>query len=227
MPTLLLIDDDTEVLKINSKFLTEEGFKVYATNNPIKGIAIAQNEEPDCILLDVMMPKMDGYEVCNKIRSFSNVPIIFLTGKSSEDDKINGLMMGGDDYILKPYSLKELLARIQVILRRISQLKTTETTDMVFGDLKIDPLAHKAFYQGEDLLLSNREYDVLYYMASHPNEDVTFEAIGTALFGSYMESDRRQVMVNMSRLRKKMSFDVHLGNMIETVWSKGYRFIAK
>lgn len=228
MAKLLLIDDDAEVLNINKKYLTGEGFTVYTTADPKQGIQYAKKIEPDCILLDVMMPKMDGFAVCAAIRAFSAAPIIFLTGKDSEDDKINGLVTGGDDYIVKPYSLRELKARIDVILRRFGQ--TNQTLDshvLTFQGLTIDKLSHKAFYKNEDLMLANREYEVLLYLATHPNKEVTFEELGTALFGAYQEADRRSVMVNVSRLRKKMALDYELENMLETVWSKGYKFIAK
>lgn len=229
MADILLIDDDTDVLEINRKFLTGEGFTVHIADTPQKGIDLARKLAPSCIVLDVMMPGMDGFEVCETIRTFSSAPIIFLTGRSSEDDKINGLLTGGDDYLVKPYGLRELSARIQALLRRASlqPVPPVNANVLTFRDLTIDKLAHKAFYKGEDLYLANREYEVLLYLATHPNEEVTFEELGTALFGVYSEDDRRSVMVNVSRLRKKMTVDYVLENMIETVWSKGYRFIAK
>lgn len=229
MAELLLIDDDIDVLEINRKYLTREGFHVHTADTPQKGIVLAKKTNPSCIVLDVMMPEMNGFEVCKKIRTFSSAPIIFLTGKSSEDDKITGLLTGADDYLVKPYGLRELTARIQALLRRASMQATpvADTNVLTFRDLTIDKLAHKATYKGEDLCLANREYEVLLYLASHPNQDVTFEELGTALFGIYSEEDRRSVMVNVSRLRKKMTVDYALENMIETVWSKGYRFISK
>lgn len=228
MTKLLLIDDDTEVLEINQKYLSAEGFSVQTAANPIQGIEYARRLKPDCILLDVMMPQMNGFDVCAEIRKFSSVPIIFLTGKDSEDDKINGLVTGGDDYIVKPYSLRELKARIDVLMRRSQKVRPQQDTNLLtFRNLTVDKLAHKAFYKGEDLQLANREYEVLLYLVTHPNQEVTFEELGSALFGTYQESDRRSVMVNVSRLRKKMTLDFELENMIETVWSKGYKFIVK
>lgn len=228
MAVLLLIDDDREVLQINKKYLTGEGYTVYITDNPKKGIEIAKEKSPDCILLDVMMPGMNGYEVCENIRSFSNAPIIFLTGKSGEDDKITGLMKGADDYIVKPYSIRELKARIEVILRRVNGTKSPASTNtLTFGSLTINKLEHKAYFRGSDLGLANREYEVLLYLATHPNKEVTYEELGVALFETYMESNRRSVMVNVSRLRKKMTIDSELEKMIETVWSKGYKFIVR
>lgn len=226
MAKLLLIDDDAEVLEINKKYLTEEGFTVYTSSDSQKGIEYAKKLKPDCILLDIMMPGLNGYEVCKQIRTFSSVPIIFLTGKDSEDDKINGLITGADDYIVKPYSLRELKARIDVLLRRLLHSAPKKDTHILsFGSLTVDRLAHKAFYKNEDLMLANREYEVLLYLTSHPNKEVTFEELGTALFGTYQDADRRSVMVNMSRLRKKLA-DYGIENMIETVWSKGYKFIV-
>ena len=229
MAKLLLIDDDREVLEINRKYLSSAGYNVYSTPTPREGIALAKKIVPDCIVLDVMMPGLDGYEVCRQIRSFSSVPIIFLTGKGSEDDKINGLMTGADDYIVKPYSLRELHARIGVILRRTAAVTKTsaKTNILTFHNLTINMLSHKATFKGEDLGLANREYEVLLYLATHPNQEVTFEELGIALFGTYQESDRRSVMVNVSRLRKKLAIHFELENMLETVWSKGYKFIAK
>lgn len=228
MATILLIDDDKEVLLLNKKYLTGEGFQVFATNEPLKGIAFAKKNPLDCIILDVMMPGMDGYQVCSKIREFSSVPIIFLTGKGSEDDKIQGLITGGDDYIVKPYSLRELTARIQVILRRSGNIATpADSNTLTIRNLTIDKLAHKATFKGEDLGLANREYEVLLYFATHPDKEITFEELGNAIFGSYQETDRRSIMVNVSRLRKKMAIDFELENMLETVWSKGYKFITK
>lgn len=229
MADLLLIDDDTDVLEINRKFLTGEGFAVQIADTPQKGISLAKKTNPSCIVLDVMMPGMDGFEVCKQIRAFSSAPIIFLTGRSSEDDKITGLLTGADDYLVKPYGLRELSARIQALLRRASlqAVPAADTNLLTFRDLTIDKIAHKAVYKGEDLCLAKREYEVLLYLATHPNQDVTFEELGTALFGVYSDEDRRSVMVNVSRLRKKMTIDYALENMIETVWSKGYRFISK
>lgn len=227
MAEILLIDDDREVLEINRKYLTGEGFTVYTADSPRKGIAYAKKLSPDCILLDVMLPEMDGYEVCRRIRSFSAVPVLFLTGRGTEDDKIDGLTSGGDDYIVKPYSLRELKARIDVILRRMNQLHAaSESHILTFGSLSIDKVAHKAFFQGTDLNLANREYEVLLYLAEHPDREVTFKELGTALFGSYQENDRRSVMVNVSRLRKRFEGNYELENRIETVWSRGYRFYA-
>lgn len=228
MAKILLIDDDTEVLHINEAFLRQEGFTVICADHPQKALTLARAEMPDCIVSDVMMPEMSGFTLCQKLREFTAAPIIFLTGLEDESSKITGLTSGAEDYMVKPYSLRELKARIDLLLRRFAPTakKGASSSDLVLNDLRIDRLSHKAFFKGRDLMLANREYELLLFLASNPNRDITFEEIGTALFGTYSESDRRSVMVNVSRLRKKLEEDYTLANMLETVWSKGYRFHA-
>jgi DNA-binding response OmpR family regulator len=229
MVKILLIDDDIEVLKMNQKYLKNEGYEVFLTNIAEKGIELTRIKKPDCIVLDVMMPNMNGYEVCCQIHKFTDTPVIFLTGCDSENDKINGLSLGADDYIVKPYSLRELKARINVIVRRFSDMNKTITnsSQLVLNDLRIDKLTHKVFYQSEDLQLANREYEMLMYLAERPNQEITFEELGTAIFGTYQTSDRRSIMVLVSRLRKKFTGHIALENMLATIWSVGYKLVVK
>ena len=228
MSKLVMIDDDAEVLAINQKYLTGVGFTVYTAVSPKEGILSIRKYLPDCILLDVMLPEADGYRVCRYIRSFTSVPVLFLTARGAEEDVVRGLTCGGDDYLIKPYSLRELKARVDLLIRRRTQLlNASSDLTLSIGNLSIDKVAHKAFYRGQDLGLANREYEVLLYLAEHPDRDITFEELGTALFGIYQESDRRSVMVNVSRLRKRFEGNYELENRIETVWSKGYRFLKE
>lgn len=228
MAKILLIDDDTEVLHINEAFLRQEGFTVICADHPQKALVLARTEMPDCIVSDIMMPEMSGFTLCQKLREFTTAPMIFLSGLEDEASKITGLTSGAEDYMVKPYSLRELKARIDLLLRRFAPAakKATSSSDLILNDLRIDRLSHKAYFKDRDLMLANREYELLLFLASNPNRDITFEEIGTALFGTYSESDRRSVMVNVSRLRKKLEEDYTLANMLETVWSKGYRFHA-
>ena len=229
MVKILLIDDDIEVLKMNHTYLKNEGYEVFSTNIANKGIELTRLKKPDCIVLDVMMPHMNGYEVCRQIQKFADTPIIFLTGCDSENDKVNGLSLGSDDYIVKPYSLRELKARIDVIVRRVSGISRniTKASQLAFSDLIIDKLTHKVFYLSEDLQLANREYETLLFLAEHPNQVVTYKDLGTAIFGSYQANDRRSIMVMVSRLRKKFAGHLALENMLETVWSVGYKFVIR
>ncbi len=226
MVTVLLIDDDIDVLKINKKYLDNEGFQTLTAANAVDGIHLIEKHHPDCIVLDVMMPQVNGFQACSKIRTLTDAPVIFLTGRTTEDDKIKGLMLGADDYIIKPYSLKELHARILAHVRRNQSSVSAPSSVLSFPPLKIDKTTHKAYYEDEELSLSIKEYDLLLHLASNPNIVITFEDIANALWGSYQENDRRTIMVQMSRLRKKLGYYNGLENMIETVWSKGYKFLA-
>lgn len=229
MAKLLFVDDDTEVLGINMKYMKNAGFEVIGSDKAVVSIKLARDKKPDCIILDVMMPDMNGYDVAEKIRSFSDVPIIFLTGRGSEEDKLKGLMLGGDDYIVKPYSLKELKVRIDVVLRRYSKTVSTLKEDSniaEFGKVKINRLEHKVYYDGEEIILTNREYEALIFLTENPDRIVTFEEIGKKIFGQFLDTDRQTIMVIMSRLRKKMKVSEQFSNMIETAWGKGYKFIS-
>jgi len=232
MYKVLLIDDDAEVLDINKKFLMKEGYQVATSTSAVKAISVLKKQPCDCIVLDVMMPEMNGFDACAKIREFADIPIIFLTGKSAEDDRINGLMVGADDYIVKPYSLKELSLRIQALMRRrqaVSNVTKTvaPSTMLSFPPLQIDTVEHKVYCNEEEISLSNREFSLLHLLVSNPEKTITFEEIGTKIWGAYTESDRRSIMVNTSRLRKKLEDYPELDGMIETVWSEGYKFIPK
>ena len=229
MSEVVLVDDDEEVLSINHKYLSKEGYLIRSFKSAKQAVEYVKENPVDCVVLDVMMPQMNGFSACSEIRKFSDVPIIFLSGKTEEDDKVKGLVLGADDYVEKPYRLKELSTRIMVNVRRRSLSTKNEKQENVINlpALKIDMTSHRVFYRGKDEIpLTNQEYELLLYMASNPNKEITFREIGELLRGSYMESDRRIVMVNVSRLRKKLEEYAELSNMIETVWSKGYRFKA-
>ena len=237
MSKLLLIDDDKEVIKINAKYFRQLQYEVeYATNAKS---ALKKSFTPDCIIMDVMMPGMDGFKACTKIKETCNAPIIFLTGRDSEDDKIHGLLLGADDYMVKPYSLRELEVRIQVLIRRYQSAGPSAASlsgGLDFSLLHIDKERHKAYYKKrnsdesfsrEEIQLTNKEYDMLALLASSPGKVFTFEEIGNAVWGGYIESDRKTIMVTASRLRKKLALYQGLSKYIETVWSQGYQFIGE
>ena len=225
MIKILMVDDDLEVLEINRKYFEENGCLVKICSNSLEAIDIANSFKPECILLDVMMPDMDGLEVCRRIRRFSNAPILFLSGKISEDDKVAGFEAGADDYIEKPYSLKEVFLRIKVHIRRNAS-KTPKTKMLIdISPFMINMEEHKLTYGDDEILLSNKEYDIALFLAQNAGKEITFEEIGKKIWGSYDESNRRIVMVNVSRLRKKIENQTGVSNLIETVWSKGYKLV--
>jgi len=224
MSNILFIDDDTDSLEINKKFFIKEGYFVETCFDPKKVLALISSFKPDCIILDVMMPSVNGFELCRQIRKSSTTPIIFLTGRSGEKDKINGLLIGADDYMIKPFSFKELSARIQVQIRRYQVFRATMLN---FPPLSLNLENHKAFYGNEELNLSNREYELLHLLLTSVNQVVTYKDISSMLWGFYSEEDNKTIMVIASRLRKKLeqyNSDFH---SIESVRSKGYIYYYK
>lgn len=222
MGTLLLVDDDTEVLLINKKYFEQLGYAVHVANSAVMAYEELADNKVDCILLDVMMPDIDGFEAFEELKKLSHgASIIFLTGRTSEDDKVRGLIAGADDYVEKPYSLKELEARVQVQLRRKNAIKANSNI-LNIPPLLIDKVAHKVLFKNEEIPLSNREYELLYLLASQANTLVSFEQIAAQFFGMCTDSDRRTVMVTASRMRKKIEGYTGIDNLIETVYSKGY-----
>ena len=226
MAKLMLIDDDKEVLTINHKYFQKKGYEVSTYVSASHAINALKKVQPDCIILDVMLPELDGFHAFPKIRQVTKAPVIFLTGRTDENDKINGLLLGADDYMVKPYSLRELEARIMVQLRKNNH--SLSKKHLEFSLISIDVTSHKVFYnETEVIILSNREYEFLYLLATHPRETLTFSFIGKSRWGPYSDSDRRTIMVIASRLRKKICSYTGLENIIETVWSQGYKFIPK
>ena len=221
MPRIILVDDDREMLDITAASFRAKGHTVKLFENGESAINYLRGDVADCVVLDVMMPGMNGFEVCKNIRQVSNIPILFLTGRVSEEDKVNGLLLGADDYIEKPYSFRELEARVQAAVRR-SQAAAPGT--LSFPPLEIDVTGHRALCDGKDLQLTMREYDILHHLIKEEKNIVTYEDIGKRVWGIYSEQDRRSVMVMVSRLRKKLEANPVAAMMIETVWSAGYRF---
>ncbi|MBQ3907193.1 MAG: response regulator transcription factor [Lachnospiraceae bacterium] len=223
MDRILLVDDDLEVLHVNSEFLKGKDYQVETAASAKEALTKIPGFMPHCIVLDVMMPGMDGFEAIQKIREITQVPVLFLTGRSDEADRIRGLVTGAVDYILKPCSLEELSLRIQIHISRYRGV-TGQTGILEFPPLRIELLNHRVFCREDEILLSNKEYELLVCLAKHNREVMTFEQIGAELLGGYIDADRRNIMMNASRLRKKMEGYVGLENMIETVWGKGYCF---
>jgi len=223
MHRILLVDDDKEVLLINGAFLKEKGFLVLMADSVASAIKCIEDETPDCIVMDVMLPKTDGFEGLQQIRKICDAPILFLTGRTSPEDRIKGLSLGADDYIVKPCSLEELSLRIMIHIRRQSNMKQRSEI-LEFSPLKINLLTHHVYYNGEEIVLSNREFELLACLAKHPGEIMTFAQIGEEIFGGYIDADRKNIMVVASRLRKKLESYTGLEYILETKWGKGYCF---
>lgn len=223
MKRVLLVDDDEEVLKVNGEFLREKGYRVYTVSSASEVLSAVKVFIPHCIVLDVMMPEEDGYSLITKIREKTDTPVIFLTGRGEESDRIRGLLLGADDYVVKPCSLEELSLRIMVHIKRQEIVHKTQGV-MEFPPLRISLLEHKAYYVDEEIALSNREFELLVCLAGHPGEVMEFQQIGMETDGVYIDADRKKIMMTASRLRKRLESYVGLENMIQTVWGRGYYF---
>lgn len=225
MSNILFIDDDLDILAINEKYFTKEGYQVKTASNPAAALRLLKTYKPDCIILDIMMPEQNGFQTLKQIRAISSAPVIFLSGRSGENDKIKGLMIGGDDYIVKPYSFRELSARIQVQIRR--QQNSSALNIINYPPLSLNLVTHKAYCNNNEIQLTNKEYELLHLLVTKANQVVIFEEISNHLWGVYSEEDRRTIMVTVSRMRKKFEEFDGLENAIESVWSKGYIYNAK
>ena len=228
---LVLIDDDAEVLAINQKYLTGAGFTVYTAISPREGVLSIRKNLPDCILLDVMLPEADGYRVCRYIRSFSSVPILFLTARSSEEDVIRGLTCGGDDYLVKPFSYVELIARIQALIRRCRVYDNADASDTTASStiercgLTLDTKCNNVSYDGRQLALTDKEYQILLLLISHPTKTFSTQNIFERLWNEpYTQFSNNTIMVHIKNLRNKLEAGCGCAHLIKTVWGKGYKF---
>lgn len=219
---ILLVDDDREVLHIHRQFLMGKGYRVFTAGNVSEALSIVRQHRVCCIVLDVMMPDMDGFTAFPLIRRLTGAPVLFMTGRTEDADRIRGLTLGADDYIVKPCSMEELSLRIGINIRK-SQIPAGNGGVLEFPPLRIELDSHSAWCGKEKIPLSNRDYELLLLFAKNPDALVSFEQIGMTLNGAYLEADRKTIMVNTSRLRKKLEQYPGLSGRIETVWGKGYR----
>lgn len=218
---ILMVDDDLELLKMLGSYFEIKGYTVTRAENGIEAIEKVR-ERPDIILLDVNMPQIDGLEVCRQIRDKTSAPIIFLTAKAEEEDKVNGLMSGGDDYILKPFSLKELEARIIAHLNR--EERHRGNAEYRFRDgLMIDYSAKKVQLGGTEIQLTRVEYDILEFLSMNPGQVFDKERIYEKVCGYDAEGDSRVITELIRRIRNKIA-NLTESEYIETVWGMGYRW---
>ncbi len=227
---ILVADDKVEILDLIQRHLENEGYIVDIANNGQEALNLFNKEIHRLAILDIMMPKVDGIEVCNKLRSETNIPIILLTAKDDEIDKILGLKIGADDYITKPFSLKELTARVEAHLRRylILNEKTNvdEYNNIIVGDLRIDLSSYMVYRNGESIHLTAKEFDLLKFFADNPNQVFTKAQIFRGVWADHFIEDDNTVMVHIRRLRKKIEVNSDKPKYIQTVWGIGYKFIA-
>ena len=221
MPRILLVDDEAQIVDLLRSYLRRDGFEVDEAADGEAALAAAARMRPDLIILDLMLPKMDGREVCRRIRETANTPIIMLTARDEETDKLLGLELGADDYITKPFSPREVTARVRAVLRRGSR----ETVEVVrAGDLLIDLRAHEVSLGGRRVELTPTEFRLLETMAGHPNQVFTRMQLIDRVQGHAFEGYERTVDAHIKNLRGKVEPDPKTPRYIVTVYGVGYKF---
>ncbi|ANO33906.1 response regulator [Vibrio breoganii] len=224
MPHILLVDDDTELTALLEDILTYEGFTVSQAHNGIEGLE-AVNEDIDLILLDIMMPKMSGMEMLKQLRENWQTPVLFLTAKGEEVDRVIGLELGADDFLPKPFSDRELLARIRAILRRTQNTPATPASNNTFDDISLNPGAQEAYCEDVLLDLTSTEYALLEYFLRNPGQALTKENISLEVLGKRLAAFDRAVDMHVSNLRKKLPERKDGKPRIKTLRGKGYLFV--
>ena len=224
---ILVVDDEKPIVDILKFNLEKEGFSVICAYDGLAGLALATEKNPDLILLDIMLPKMDGFEVCKKVREKSNVPIIMITAREEEVDKVLGLELGADDYITKPFSVRELLARVRANIRRFSgETAKDESGEIIVAakDFLINTTKYEVTKNGVALDLTLREYELLKYLVTQPNRIFSREALLSSVWGYEFYGDVRTVDVTVRRLREKVEDDSSNPQYILTKRGVGYYF---
>ena len=224
--TILAADDDPQLLRLVTRNLQLEGYEVLAASDGQQALEQIERENPDLVLLDVMMPRMDGFSVCSKVREFSSVPIIIVTARGQDQDKVRGLDLGADDYLTKPFSVEELLARVRAVLRRsqfsakdhAQGLQSTTTT----GELAIDFAQHLVRLSGKEVALTPTEYRLLAYLAQNVGRIVTQDLLLEHVWGSEYLGEGHMLQVNINRLRRKLEDDPAHPRYILTKVGIGY-----
>jgi len=220
---ILVVDDEKLIVKGIRFSLEQEGMQVDCAYDGEEALNMIKENEYDVILLDVMLPKFNGYEVCQQVREFSDVPIIMLTAKGDDMDKILGLEYGADDYITKPFNILEVKARIKAIMRRSSK-KEEDTKEATYGDLTIDCSSRRVYVEGEEVNLTAKEFDVLELLVFHPNKVYDRDALLDLIWGKDYPGDARTVDVHIRRLREKIEKNPSEPKYVHTKWGVGYYF---
>ena len=226
---ILLVDDDPNIRQLVNLYLVREGFEVSMADRGDTALQAFREAQPDLILLDLMLPGMDGWQVCREVRKTSDVPIIMLTAKDETFDKVLGLELGADDYIVKPFDMKELVARIKAVLRRLQRPEASAETGkaLSFPGLTVDIGQYTVTYRGKALEMPPKELELLHFLASHPNQVFTRDQLLQQVWDYDYLGDSRTVDVHVKRLREKLAGCEELGWSIHTVWSMGYKFEVK
>ncbi len=225
MATVLVVDDEPIVREVVVRYLAREGHKTLEAADGNGARATIERSDPDLVVLDVMLPGADGLELCRWIRARSELPVIMLTARGEEADRIVGLELGADDYVTKPFSPRELAARVRSVLRRVAP--TGETVERLsFGDIELERASREARKRGREVRLTAKEFDLLWFLASHPRRVFSRDQLMASVWGYTAALDTGTVTVHVRRLREKVEDDPSEPRYLETVWGIGYRLAA-
>ncbi len=227
MSRVLIVEDEEAIAEIESDYLELSGFEVTIKADGNSGLEAALNEDFDIIILDIMLPGIDGFEICKEVRAVKNVPIIMVSAKKEDIDKIRGLGIGADDYITKPFSPSELVARVKAHLARYERLITDnkpENEIIEIRGIKIDKTARRVFVDDDEKSFTTKEFDLLAFLAEHPNHVYTKEELFREIWDMDSVGDIATVTVHIKKIREKIEADTAKPQYIETIWGVGYRF---
>lgn len=226
MAIILVVDDEPNIREVVGLYLRRDGHSVISAGDGEEALRLHREHHPDLVVLDLMLPRMSGLEVCRRIQAERRVPLIMLTARGDEEDRIIGLGVGADDYVVKPFSPRELAARVTAVLRRTSATEDVRPLARVLetAGLRIDPNTREVLVRDELVTLTMREFDLLHYIASHPGRVFTRDQLMDAVWGYAFAVDTSTVTVHIRRLREKIEVDPANPHFLLTVWGVGYRF---
>ncbi|WP_429842318.1 response regulator transcription factor [Brevibacillus sp. FIR094] len=230
MKHILIIEDDTVIAEVQKDYLEANGYSVDVATSGDTGLQKALQEEYDLLILDLMLPIVDGFEICKQVRKAKNIPILLVSAKKEDIDKIRGLGLGADDHISKPFSLGELVARVKAHLARYDRLVSdskprTAQEEIRLRGIRIDKLARRVYINGNEVSFTSKEYDLLLFLVTHPNWVFSKTELFEKIWGLDSYGDIATVTVHISKLREKIESDPAKPQYIETVWGVGYRFL--
>ena len=227
MSRILIVEDEETIADLERDYLELSGFEVEVANDGETGLEKALTDQFDLVILDLMLPGMDGFEICREVRQKKNTPIIMVSAKKDDIDKIRGLGLGADDYMTKPFSPSELVARVKAHLARYERLigSNVQTNDIIeIRGLKIDTTARRVWVNGEEKAFTTKEFDLLTFLAGHPNHVYTKDELFSEIWDMESIGDIATVTVLIKKIREKIEYDTSKPQYIETIWGVGYRF---
>lgn len=222
--SILVVEDEQTIREVVRRYLERDGFAVREAADGRAALAAVEDEPPDLIVLDLMLPGLDGLTLTRQLRQRSNIPIVMLTAKGETMDRIHGLELGADDYMVKPFSPQELVARVRAVLRRAGEASPSPAQALEFDDLRIDPVTRAVAANGAEVTLTAKEFDLLWFFACHPKQVFTRPQLLDNVWGYEFYGDASTVTVNIRRLREKIERDPSRPRRLLTVWGVGYKF---